>query len=115
LQRLARAQTKLSDLSQRRSFRLPLDGIRSHERKLDDWAGRLQRALRQRLAGLRDQLAAKSGQLETLSPLNVLSRGYSLTRREADGIVVRSPDQAKPGERLVTRLQHGQIVSCVEQ
>jgi len=30
-------------------------------------------------------------------------------------VVVRSPEQVQPGERLVTRLQHGQIFSRVEQ
>jgi exodeoxyribonuclease VII large subunit len=115
VQRLDRARMRLEDLGQRRSFRLPLEEIRSHERKLDDWAERLQRAVRQRLALLHDQLVAKGGHLATLSPLNVLGRGYSLTRREADGVVVRSPDQVQPGQRLVTRLRHGQIFSRVEQ
>jgi exodeoxyribonuclease VII large subunit len=115
LQRLDRARITLQDLSQRRPFRLPVEGIRAQERKLDDWAERLHRAVRQRLTVRRDQLTARALQLETLGPLNVLGRGYSLTRREADGRVVRSPDQVRPGERLVTRLQHGQIFSRVEQ
>src|SRR5262249_29904748 len=114
VQRLDKARMRLEDLGQRRSFRLPLEGIRGHERKLDDWAERLQRAVRQRLMLVRDHLAAKAAQLQTLSPLNVLGRGYSLTRRQVDGVVVRSPDQVQPGDRLVTRLQHGQIFSRVE-
>jgi exodeoxyribonuclease VII large subunit len=115
VQRLDRARSRLEDLGQRRSFRLPLEGIRGHERKLDEWSERLKRGVRQRLALVGDQLKAKASQLETLSPLNVLGRGYSLTRREADGVVVRSADQVQPGERLVTRLQHGQVFSRVEQ
>ena len=103
-----------ADLAQRRSFRLPLEGIRERDRKIDDRTERLQHALRQRLAVVRDRLEAKAARLETLSPLNVLGRGYSLTRRHVDGAVVRSPDQVQPGERLVTRLQHGQILSRVE-
>jgi exodeoxyribonuclease VII large subunit len=115
LGRLDRARIKLDDLGQRRVFRLPLEGIRAHERKLDDWSERLHRAMRQRLFVLRDNLEAKSARLDNLSPLNVLGRGYSLTRREADGVVVRRPDQVQPGDRLLTRLQHGQIVSRVER
>jgi len=114
-QRLDRARRKLEELGQRRSFRLPLEGIRAQERGLDEWAERLQRGVRQRLALVSDQLRARASQLETLSPLNVLGRGYSLTRREADGVVVRRADQVQPGERLVTRLQNGQILSRVEQ
>jgi exodeoxyribonuclease VII large subunit len=114
LGRLERARRRLEELAQRRSFRLPLEGIREHERRLDEGADRLHRAVRQTLRGARDRLEAQAARLETLSPLNVLGRGYSLTRRQADGIVVRSPDQVQAGERLVTRLQHGQVFSRVE-
>src|SRR5262249_20282116 len=113
--RLERVRSKLQDLAGRRPFRLPLEVIRGLERGLDDEAERLHRAIQRRVSVLRDHLAAKAAQLETLSPLNVLGRGYSLTRREGDGVVVRSPEQVQPGERLVTRLQHGQIFSRVEQ
>ncbi|HLJ95522.1 MAG TPA: exodeoxyribonuclease VII large subunit [Gemmataceae bacterium] len=114
-QRLDRTRMRLEDLSQRRAFRLPLEGIRSQERKLDERAERLNRAMQQRLALVNEHLKARASHLETLSPLNVLGRGYSLTRREADGRVVRSAEQVQPGERLVTRVQHGQIFSRVEQ
>ena len=60
----------------------------------------------------RERLVAR---LETLSPLNVLARGYSLTRSETDLVVVRDPAQVVPGDRLVTHVQHGRIVSRVEQ
>jgi len=46
--------------------------------------------------------------------LNVLARGYSLTRKEADNSVVRAPGQVRPGDCLVTQVQHGRIVSRVE-
>ena len=61
------------------------------------------------------RLEAQAARLESLSPLNVLSRGYSLTRKEADQAVVRSADQVRPGERLLTTVQHGTIVSRVEE
>jgi exodeoxyribonuclease VII large subunit len=45
--------------------------------------------------------------------LAVLGRGYSLTRR-ADGTVVRSAGKVKSGDRLITQLADGKIVSNVE-
>ncbi|HLN32620.1 MAG TPA: exodeoxyribonuclease VII large subunit [Gemmataceae bacterium] len=108
------ASRRLEDLGQRRCFRMPLEPIRDLERRLDDCAERLQRISRQRLLQIRDRLQAQAARLETLSPLNVLARGYSLTRREADETVVRSPEQVRPGDLLLTRLQHGQIRSRVE-
>jgi exodeoxyribonuclease VII large subunit len=115
LRRLDLARARLGDLSRRRCFRLPLDRIHDHERRLDDWHERLQRALRQRLAVLRQRLEALAGRLETLSPLHVLARGYSLTRTECDGVVVRTPVQVRPGDRLLTLVQHGSIISRVEE
>jgi exodeoxyribonuclease VII large subunit len=115
LQRLHVVRTRLEDAAQRRCFRLPLEPIRDRERRLDEWMERLQRAVKQRLVQARERWEAQAARLETLSPLNVLGRGYSLTRREADLAVVRSPDQLRLGERLVTSVQHGQIISRVEQ
>jgi exodeoxyribonuclease VII large subunit len=114
VQRLEVAQARLDDLAQRRCFRLPLESIREHERRLDDFSDRLERAARQRVVQMRERLEAQAARLGTLSPLNVLGRGYSLTRTEVDQAVVRSPDQVRPGDRLVTFVQHGRIISRVE-
>jgi exodeoxyribonuclease VII large subunit len=115
LRRLDQATAWLDDVARRPAFRRPLERIREHERRLDEWAERTQRALRQRLQQARERLDAQAARLETLSPLNVLGRGYSLTRRETDQVVVRHPEQARPGDRLVTTVQHGQILSRVEE
>jgi exodeoxyribonuclease VII large subunit len=111
--RLERARERLADLADRRVLRVPLERIREQERKLDETAERLHRAARQRLVQLRERLESEAARLEGLSPLNVLSRGYSLTRTESDGVVVRSPEQVGPGDRLVTFVQHGRIISRV--
>jgi exodeoxyribonuclease VII large subunit len=114
VKRLEWARTRLADLEQRRCFRLPLERIREEESRLDDWSSRLHRAMRQRVAQLQQRLEAGAARLETLSPLNVLGRGYSLTRRENDQVVLRSPEQVRPGDRLVTTVQQGRIYSRVE-
>ena len=107
-------QARLSDLARRRCFRQPLGRIREEEQHLDDWSGRLQRAGRQCLAQAQQRLAALAARLDSLSPLNVLGRGYSLTRRAGDPAVLTSARQVKTGDRLVTHLQQGRIVSRVE-
>ena len=84
-----------------------------HERRLDDWEDRLHRALRQKVRLAQQKVEALAGQLEGLSPLNVLSRGYSLTRNES-GQVIRHPEQVHPGERLRTLTEGGEILSRVE-
>jgi len=115
LQRLDLARARLADLIGRACFRQPLDRIRQEERRLDEWGERLGRAVRQRLQQARQRLEAEAARLESLSPLNVLARGYSLTRKEEDLQVVRGPEQVRPGDRLVTRVQHGHVISRVEE
>jgi exodeoxyribonuclease VII large subunit len=112
--RLEQCWQRWRDLAQRRAFRLPLDRVREQERRLDEWQQRLDRAVRQRLLRARQGVEATAARLETLSPLNVLARGYSLTRTERDAHLVRSPTQVQPGDRLVTLVQHGRITSRVE-
>jgi exodeoxyribonuclease VII large subunit len=112
--RLELARARLDDLAGRRCFRAPLERVRDEERRLDEWADRLGRAARQRLDDARRRLEAAAARLESLSPLNVLARGYSLTRTEADGAVVRSTTQVRPGDRLLTRVGDGVIASRVE-
>jgi exodeoxyribonuclease VII large subunit len=89
--------------------------VRYLEQKLDENSLRLRRAMEQRLERSRGQLAAQTARLEALSPLNVLSRGYSLTCREVDQALVRTSEQVRPGDRLVTRVHRGRIISRVEE
>jgi exodeoxyribonuclease VII large subunit len=115
MKQLETARDRLYSLASRRCFTAPLERIREEERRLDDWGERLNRVMRQRLETARRKLEAEAARLENLSPLKVLSRGYSLTLKEADGAVVRSTTQVQPGDRLVTRVGDGRIISRVEE
>jgi exodeoxyribonuclease VII large subunit len=115
LGRLDAARQQINKLAQCRVFRRPLDRVHDLEHRLDEWSERLTRAARQRLHVARERAAAQAARLETLSPLNVLGRGYSLTRKLTDLAVVRSPEQVRPGDRLITLVQHGRLVSRVEE
>ncbi|MBL8799103.1 MAG: exodeoxyribonuclease VII large subunit [Planctomycetia bacterium] len=115
LQLLDNRRRELNDLAARRAFRQPLERVRAAEQRMDEWGERLRRAADNRLRFSKKRLEALAGKLEALSPLNVLSRGYSLTRIIADRTVVRDARQVQPGDRLVTILQKGQVVSRVEE
>lgn len=112
---VSEARKRLDDLSQRRCFRLPLDRIHELAQRLDDTTDRLGRAVKQRLNRSQQRVEATAAQLESLSPLNVLARGYSLTRKESDQSVVRRADQVRPGERIVTLVHTGRLISRVEE
>jgi exodeoxyribonuclease VII large subunit len=113
--RLDLAQARLAELADRPCFRRPLERIRQEEERLDEYSGRLQRALQRRLEQLDEQLGGLAARLESLSPLKVLARGYSLTHKEGETALLHEAGQVRSGERIVTRLQHGQIVSRVEE
>jgi exodeoxyribonuclease VII large subunit len=80
--RLAIGRNKLDSLASRTVFRRPLSRVHEREERLDEISTRLHRAMQRHVARSGDSLAALAGRLETLSPLNVLRRGYTLTRTE---------------------------------
>jgi exodeoxyribonuclease VII large subunit len=61
----------------------------------------------------RGQLTALEAQLNSLSPLAVLDRGYALVL-DTRGNLVRSTRQVAPGDGVVTRLSDGKFASRVE-
>lgn len=108
------ARQRLDQLATRPAFRRPLQRILDLEQRLDDTAARLARAAKLQLSHAAEKLAAISARLETLSPLQVLARGYSLTHT-ADGRLVRDPTGLRPGDVLVTRVTDGTIRSLVTE
>jgi exodeoxyribonuclease VII large subunit len=96
-------------------FRRPLDRLHDLSRRVDELAGRSERAVVQRIGNARATMAAVAGKLDSLSPLGVLNRGYSLTYPAAGGPPVRDAAILVLEERITTRLARGQVVSRVEQ
>jgi exodeoxyribonuclease VII large subunit len=114
LRRSTAARARLDALAGCRAFRKPLERIQLQEQRLDDLAARGLRAIGARLDAAGAQLSQRAGRLESLSPLAVLARGYSVTTRQRDGAVVREADQVAVGDHLRTRLREGQLLSRVE-
>ncbi len=58
-------------------------------------------------------LQALEGQLDALSPLKVLSRGYAIAFRAADGRAIRSAADVKPGDAVRIKLQSDEVDATV--
>lgn len=89
-----------------------LTAVTRADERLDDRVGRLQRRAPQILtehALAIDNLEKRVGLLD---PVNVLARGWSITRT-ADGRVVRSIDDVRVGESLVTTVSDGTVAATV--
>jgi exodeoxyribonuclease VII large subunit len=82
--------------------------------QLDRLAERAQHALRQGILDRRHRLGRLAASLEALSPLAVLSRGYSLTFQGDGKTLIRSADEVQPGQLILTRLATSQLTSRVE-
>jgi exodeoxyribonuclease VII large subunit len=69
---------------------------------------------RHQLGNTRNHVSNLEARLRLLGPEQVLARGYSITMDAVTGKVVREAAQAKPGQRLKTRLKTGELISRVE-
>ncbi len=63
---------------------------------------------------LTQRLSAASSNLNTLSPLATLERGYSITNKLPEGAILHSSKDISAGERIETRLANGKLVCLVE-
>jgi exodeoxyribonuclease VII large subunit len=106
---------RLHALTQRRVFRFPLELLRDQDRRLDDLSERLSRAVQLRVQRLTHKLGATAAHLESLSPLNVLARGYSLTRTVPGQHVVRSVEQVGVGDAVEILLADGRLQAEVKE
>jgi len=113
--RIAAGRSRLDGLARHQAFRRPYRLVHDLARRLDELEMRSTRAVRQQIKLARQQTASLAARLESLSPLAVLARGYSLTQRAADGRVIRNAGELSCGEQLTTRFARGQALSRVER
>lgn len=76
---------------------------------------RLSRAMPWVLTGKKQQLRTVASTLDTLSPLAILSRGYSILETSPGGTIVKDAQSVQVGDRLRARLAEGQLSCLVEQ
>jgi len=91
----------------------PLAKITSGVNVLEQLDGRLRVAVGRSMESRWLRLGAVAGQLESLSPLGVLRRGYSLCRRSS-GEIVRSAQEMTVGDQVHVLLHEGRLDCRVE-
>jgi exodeoxyribonuclease VII large subunit len=67
------------------------------------------------LTTLKERLQKNSAVLESLSPLSVLHRGYSITRSLASGMIIRQADALSIGENVNIQLARGNFDASVKK
>lgn len=90
----------------------PKEKIKTQAQQLDQLENNLHRAMKLIFAAYREKLAHAAYALETLSPLSILQRGFSITYSAKNQVVKRCSDVVS-GDCIVTRLIDGEIESVV--
>lgn len=80
---------------------------------LKSWQEKLSTLLSCEQGKLAARLHTAQNLLRVLGPLGTLERGYSITMNE-QGEVIRSVGVADPGQRIVTRLADGELISTLD-
>ncbi|MDO4749839.1 MAG: exodeoxyribonuclease VII large subunit [Eubacteriales bacterium] len=105
---------RLEDLQTRRVLESPRTVIDQKRMELDLVMGRASAAADRLLSERRQQFVQLTASLNALSPLKVLSRGFSIVTNEK-GIIIRDAEAAEPGESVDITLAQGKLRCVVEE
>jgi exodeoxyribonuclease VII large subunit len=88
------------------------DFFKAHFKKLEQIIARIKPAFLNVFTVFQNRLIHNVSLLDSLSPLQVLSRGFSITKK-LNGEIILSPNQIKVGEDILTQFNKHSIVSTV--
>ncbi|MBP2167881.1 exodeoxyribonuclease VII large subunit [Erwinia toletana] len=110
-----RQATRLQERTEQRLMAYQPQGrIHRAQQQLQQWHYRLQQGMQAQLNRDKQRFGNLAAQLEGVSPLATLARGFSVTTA-ADGKVVKKTRQLQPGDTLKTRLDDGWVESQVTE
>jgi exodeoxyribonuclease VII large subunit len=109
---LGRRRRLVDELGKRVAALHPRARLHRDRAQLKMLEGQLVARIKQLLADRHRSFHTAAGKLETLSPLRVLSRGYSLAR--AGGHVLTDATKTAPGEKIEVTLARGRLDCRVE-
>ena len=120
--RLLEAMTKqlklsrqtLDALAAKRVLQSPENYLQDKRMQLDYLHQQLIAASQRQVAEKKQRFIRLTASLEAMSPLKVLSRGYSVVRAE-DGTLVTDASRMRTGDRIRVQMQKGSLTACVEQ
>ena len=93
-------------------MRHPGDRLREQAQRLDRLEQQLLFVMKTRLAKKRDTLSSLAQQLNALSPLNTLQRGYAIITNE-QGDLIKSVRDVASQQKIRARLSDGVITVSV--
>jgi len=106
-------QNRLTGLTH--MLKSPADRLLEKQQFLDELSSGLNYNMRHCLELAKERSRALIDRLGALSPLSILSRGYSLSMLMPQGAIVKEAGQLKAGDRLKTVLHKGAFISLVQE
>ena len=113
VKKLSVMRQRLETCASRRAMTEPSQMLDNRRLELDRMRDRLVAAETQKLGRARQQFVALTASLEAMSPLRVLTRGYSIASDE-NGTCIRSVTELAPGDKLRLILSDGSADCHVE-
>ena len=103
----------LEALSNRQVMLSPTGFLDRRRQELDSVEQRMEAACSRKISDKRQQYVRLASALEAMSPLKVLSRGFSVVT-DAGGRLLRNAADAGPGDRIHIRMERGGLDCRVE-
>lgn len=113
IKRLKQERQKVESLAKSRSLRSPLNYIQDRRMQLDHTLSRLTGASHRLLANQKQRFIRLTAKLDALSPLKVLSRGFTMATLDEE--IIYSVDQLSPGDQVRLRFIDGDALSEIQE
>ena len=95
-------------------MRQPLNILVQYQQRIDELTKAMSIKIEHNIQICGQEFKAAIGKLEALSPLAILSRGYSITKRSSDAKIIKDASQVTSGDEIITVLHKGKVRSRVE-
>ena len=110
---LSKYNTKLKEFSLNLRVHNPEKMIHQHKLRIDNYQKQLDSRIIYYLDKYRQKLKHLSHTLNTISPLTLLDRGFSIAQKVTNKEIVSSSEQVKEGDSVILRLAKGQLLCNV--
>ena len=105
--------SRLSGLKDAYVLRRPLNVLLQYQQRVDELTKTMSVKIDHYVQMAQQEFKNSIGKLNALSPLAILSRGYSITKRSSDDKIIKDASQVKKGDQIITKLHKGEIKSTV--
>ncbi|MDP4092052.1 MAG: exodeoxyribonuclease VII large subunit [Bacillota bacterium] len=109
---IERKRDKLHRMTESTAFKQPFNRVYQERMRLDQLNKYLIRGVEANRERSQSKLATLIGKLDAMSPLGIMTRGYSVVRRTQDGKIVKSISDVQKDQSVEINVNDGKI-NCI--